>query len=159
MKFPRSTHSYLWTEEGWMYLCVVIDLYSRAVVGWSLGKRLTAQLACQALTRAVARRSPAPGLIVHSDRGIQYASHDFRMILQHHGFIQSMSRLGDCWDNAVAESFFHSFKIETIYGNVFESRRRIEEEVFDYIENFYNINRRHSSINYYSPLQFERLAA
>ena len=151
--------TYIWTEEGWMYLCVVLDLYSRAVVGWSLNKRITANLVCQALTRAVIRRSPAKGLIVHSDRGIQYASNDFRALLKNHGFIQSMSRLGDCWDNAVAESFFHSFKIEAIYGNVFESRRRIETEVFDYIENFYNINRRHSSINYNSPLQFERLVA
>ena len=151
--------TYLWTEEGWMYLCVVLDLYSRAIVGWALKRRLTADLACQALTRAVTRRSPPRGLIVHSDRGIQYASCDFRNLLKKHGLIQSMSRLGDCWDNATMESFFHSFKIEAVYGNVFESRRRIEAEVFDYIENFYNNNRRHSSINYCSPLKFERLAA
>lgn len=147
--------TYLWTSEGWMYLAVFIDLYSRLVVGWALDTRLTASLVLEAFTRASMRRNPSPGLIVHTDRGIQYASDSFVQALRRVGARQSMSPKGDCWSNAVAESFFHSFKVEAIYGETFETRRKMEYEVFDYIERFYNRTRKHSVLGYQSPLKFE----
>ena len=140
-----------------MYLAVFIDLYSRMVVGWSLGTRLSSDLVMTAWQRACARRRPAPGLLVHVDRGVQYTAQVFSTGLSSVCAELSMSRKGNCWDNAVAESFFHSFKVEAIYGFNFETRREMEHEVFDYIERFYNRVRRHSSIDYRSPEQFERL--
>jgi putative transposase len=148
--------TYLWTAEGWQYLAVFLDLYSRMVVGWALGTRLKASLATCALTRAVARRKPDAGLIVHTDQGSQYASDAFRNALKQIRARQSMGSRGDCYDNAVAESFFHSFKIEAIYGSDIETKREMEYEVFDYIERFYNKKRRHSSIGLRSPEQFEK---
>lgn len=148
--------TYLWTSEGWQYLAVFIDLYSRMVVGWALGTRLQASLVTLALGRAVARRRPGAGLIVHTDQGSQYASDAFRYALRQASARQSMGSRGDCYDNAVAESFFHSFKIEAIYGSDIETRREMEYEVFEYIERFYNKKRKHSSIGLRSPEQFEK---
>lgn len=147
--------TYLWTREGWLYVAVFLDLFSRRVVGWAVGRTIDAQLVKTAFLRAVARRSPAPGLLVHSDRGVQYASREFRHLLAQHGAVQSMSRKGDCWDNAVAESFFHSFKVEAIHGLDFRTRKEAEFVVFDYIERFYNKIRRHSSLGYLAPSVFE----
>ena len=149
--------TYLWTKEGWLYLAVFIDLYSRMIVGWSVGKRLSTELVMTAWQRGCVRRRPGAGLIVHTDRGVQYTADAFSRALASLCAVASMSRKGNCWDNAVAESFFHSFKIEAIYGFTFETRREMEQEVFDYIERFYNRVRRHSSIAYRSPEEFERL--
>lgn len=148
--------TYLWTKEGWMYLAVWIDLFSRMVVGWALGTRLKAELVTTAFARAVARRDPKPGLVVHTDRGAQYVSGAFQKALETAKAAPSMGRTGVCWDNAVAESFFHSFKVEAIYGNDIQTRREMEREVFDYIERFYNKMRRHSTIGYCSPCGFEQ---
>ena len=147
--------TYLWTAEGWLYLAVFIDLYSRMVVGWAIGTRITASLVTTALARAVARRRPKPGLIIHTDQGVQYASAAYRRELVKLQVRQSMGSRGDCWDNAAAESFFHSFKIEAIYGADIETRREMEYEVFDYIERFYNKKRKHSALGLRSPVQFE----
>lgn len=147
--------TYLWTREGWMYLAVFLDLYSRRVVGWAVSKRIDTALVSMAFQRAIARRSPAPGLIIHSDRGVQYASNEFKRLLINQNAIQSMSRKGDCWDNAVVESFFHSFKVEATHGVDFKTRKEVEVEVFDYIERFYNKKRRHSSLEFMSPNDYE----
>lgn len=147
--------TYLWTAEGWLYLAVFIDLHSRMVVGWSIGTRLHASLVTLAFARAVARRRPEPGLIVHTDQGSQYASDAFRRALASAHARQSMGSRGDCYDNAVAESFFHSFKVETIHGLDIETRREMEVQVFEYIERFYNRKRKHSAIGLRSPEQFE----
>jgi len=155
-----SDITYLWTSEGWLYLAVVMDLYSRTVVGWSLSERMTRELVMQALTMAVWRRKPAAGLIVHSDRGSQYASHDYQRLLEQHGFLCSMSRKGDCYDNAAMESFFHSLKVEQIQGSRYATREQAKADVFEYIETYYNRKRRHSMLNYLSPCDFEaRMAA
>lgn len=151
--------TYLWTKEGWLYLAVFLDLHSRMVVGWSLGTRLSADLVLTAWQRACARRRPGPKLLVHVDRGVQYTAAAFTKALRRNRARLSMSRKGNCWDNAVAESFFHSLKVEAIYGFTFETRREMEFAVFDYIERFYNRVRRHSSIGYHSPENFERLKA
>jgi len=147
--------TYLWTVEGWLYLAVLIDLYSRKIVGWATSKRINAALVSMAFVRAVARRKPQPGLIVHTDQGSHYASNAFRGDLQKVGARQSMGSRGDCYDNAVAESFFHSFKVEAIYGCDIVTRREMDYEVFDYIEYFYNKRRKHSAIGLCSPEQFE----
>ena len=150
-----SDITYLWTDEGWMYLAVFIDLFSRKVVGWALSNHMRASLVILAFERAMARRRPPSGLLVHSDRGAQYESQQFRQALHSAGAKQSMSDVGDCYDNAVAESFFHSMKVEAIHGERFEFRRTLEIEVFDYIERFYNKVRRHSTIGKRSPDKFE----
>lgn len=147
--------TYLWTSEGWLYLATFLDLYSRMVVGWATGKRITASLVTTALARAVARRRPDAGLIVHTDQGVQYASDSYRQALTRLQARQSMGSKGDCWDNAAAESFFHSFKIEAIYGADIVTRREMEYEVFEYIERFYNKKRKHSALGLRSPVQFE----
>lgn len=148
--------TYLWTREGWLYLAVFLDLFSRRVVGWALAKTLDTRLVSLAFQRAVARRSPGAGLVVHSDRGVQYASREFRDLLAKHKAVQSMSRKGDCWDNAVVESFFHSLKVEAIHGLDFVTRKEAEFEVFDYIERFYNKTRRHSYLGFLAPETFEK---
>ena len=147
--------TYLWTAEGWLYLAVFIDLHSRMVVGWSIGTRLHASLVTLAFARAVARRRPEPGLIVHTDQGSQYASDAFRRALASAHARQSMGSRGDCYDNAVAESFLHSFKVEAIHGLDIETRWEMKVQVFEYIERFYNRKRRHSAIRLRSPEQFE----
>lgn len=149
--------TYIWTKEGWLYLSTVIDLCSRRVVGWSLSSRLGKQLVISSLENALRLRRPNSGLIFHSDRGSQYASDEFKSVLNNNGLIQSMSRKGDCWDNAVAESFFKTIKSEFIYWYDFKSRKDAEMKIFDYIELFYNRNRLHSTVNYMSPVDFEML--
>ena len=129
-----SDITYIWTRQGWMYLAAIVDLYARKVVGWSLADRMTASLVCDALDSAVRLRQPPPGLIFHSDRGSQYASHAFRRRLARHRMRQSMSRRGNCWDNAVAESFFATLKKELVRGRAFDTRAQARSEVFEYIE-------------------------
>lgn len=148
--------TYLWTHEGWLYLAVILDLFSRAVVGWALSARITRHLTLQALTMALGRRRPPHGLLHHSDRGSQYASGDYRRALRAHGIVCSMSRRGNCWDNAVAESFFATVKVELAHEASWATRGQARGEVFEYIEQFYNGQRRHSALGYLSPLTFER---
>jgi len=150
-----SDITYLWTRQGWMYLAIIVDLYSRKVVGWSLAERMTAALVCNALDAAVRLRRPEPGLIFHSDRGSQYASAAFRRRLWRYQMRQSMSRKGNCWDNAVAESFFATFKKELVRNRVFESRAHARSDTFEYIEVFYNRQRAHSLLGYATPNAFE----
>jgi putative transposase len=148
--------TYLHTKEGWLYLAVFIDLYSRMVVGWSLGNRLSTPLVTSAFAKACARRAPKEGLIVHTDQGVQYASEPFIQALKNVNAKQSMSRKGNCWDNAVAESFFHSLKVEAIHNENIESIKDMNYVIFDYIERFYNKARRHSSLGYVAPFEFEQ---
>ena len=150
--------TYVWTSEGWLYLCVVIDLYSRKVVGWSMGSRMKAQLVCDALTMAIWQRQPKAGLIVHSDQGVQYASHQYRRLLKSNGFIGSMSKKGCCWDNAVAESFFGNLKNEFTCGRTFETHDQAKSAIFEYIEVFYNRQRLHQTLGYQSPHAYEMKA-
>ena len=149
-----SDITYLWTDEGWLYLAIVIDLFNREVVGWSLKPRMTADIATDALTMAWFRRKPAAGLIHHSDRGSQYASHAFQAKLKEYGMDCSMSRKGNCWDNAPTESWFGSFKNERVYGERFETRDEVIAMAFEYVEVFYNRKRLHSTLGYKSPMQF-----
>lgn len=153
-----SDITYIWTLEGWLYLAVILDLYSRQVVGWAMSDRLTANFVIKALHQAIGRRNPVRGCILHSDRGIQYASTDFRDVLNSYGFIRSMSRKGNCYDNAVAESFFHTLKTEHVYDYRYETRAEAIQSIFEYIEIFYNRQRRHSAIGYRSPVSYELLA-
>ena len=147
--------TYISTREGWLYLAVVIDLFSRAVVGWSMGSRMMADLANDAMLMAVWKRKPDRGLIFHSDRGSQYASDLYRNTLKTYDAHASMSKKGDCWDNAVAESFFHTLKIELIHHCDFKTRDEARVAIFEYIEVFYNRQRLHSSNGYEAPLVFE----
>ncbi len=147
--------TYLWCSEGWLYLAVVIDLYSRLVVGWSMSNEMPTSLVLAALHSAVGQRETSKGLIHHSDRGSQYASDDYRQALEGYGMISSMSRKGDCWDNAVAESFFGSMKQELIHRQSWGSRKELRFAVHEYIEVFYNRIRKHSTIGNVSPAQFE----
>ena len=151
-----SDITYIWTRERWMYLSVILDLYSRTIVGWSMRKCLKKELVTEALCMAYNIRKPAPGLIFHSDRGVQYASAAVRSFLSGHGFIQSMSGKGNCYDNAYAESFFHTLKTELIYQNNYQTREDAKQDIFEYIEVFYNRKRRHSALGYLSPQQFEK---
>lgn len=150
--------TYLWTQEGWLYLAVVLDLFSRKVVGWALEATLASALVEEALTMAVGRRQPPPGLLLHSDRGSQYAGHDYQALLQTHEFQCSMSRKGDCWDNAVVERFFGSLKREWTNACRYLTRYEAKRDVVDYIEMFYNSHRRHSTLGYLSPNAFEAQA-
>jgi putative transposase len=150
--------SYLWTDEGWLYLAVVLDLYSRAVIGWAMGPRLTAPLARDALTMALWRRKPTTGLLHHSDRGVQYAAHDYQRVLGEHGITCSMSRKGNCWDNACVESFFRTLKVERVYHRRYRTREEAKQDVFQWIEVFYNRQRRHSTLGYRSPAEFEAMS-
>ena len=147
--------TYLWTAEGWSYLAVIIDLFSRQVVGWSMSERMTANLACDALRMAIFRRKRPKGVIVHSDRGSQYCSHVYRQLLQQHELLGSMSAKGCCYDNACAESFFHSLKVEAIHVERFNTREAMRQAVFEYIETDYNPVRLHSTNGFLSPLDFE----
>lgn len=147
--------TYLWTDEGWLYLAVLLDLYSRKVIGWAMSERMTAALVCDALQMALWRRTMPTGVIVHSDRGSQYCSHDYQRLLKAHELRCSMSAKGNCYDNACAESFFHSLKVELIHGERFQTRQAMQEAVFEYIEVDYNRTRRHSANDYISPEAFE----
>lgn len=154
-----SDITYLWTQEGWLYLAVVIDLFSRRVVGWSMRTRMKANLVADALRMAVWQRRPKPGLIVHSDRGSQYASNVYRRLLKDHGLVGSMSRKGDCWDNSVAESFFASLKKERVQWRNYQTRYEAQQDVLDYITMFYNSRRLHSYLGYVSPGHYESAMA
>ncbi len=149
-----SDITYLWTDEGWLYLAIVLDLFNREVVGWSLKPRMTADIVTDALTMAWFRKKPAAGLMHHSDRGSQYASHTFQGKLKEYGMICSMSRKGNCWDNAPTESWFNSFKNERVHGLRFETRDEMTAMSFVYIEILYNRKRQHSTLGYKSPIQF-----
>jgi len=147
--------TYLWTNEGWLYLAVMIDLYSRMVVGWAMSERMTTPLVTDALMMALWRRQKPKGVIVHSDRGSQYCSRDYQKIIADHDLVCSMSAKGNCYDNACAESFFHSLKVELVHGEKFESRAEMKQAVFEYIEVEYNRTRRHSANGRISPAAFE----
>ncbi len=150
-----SDITYIWTQEGWLYLAVVIDLFSRKVVGWSMSSRMSAQLVCDALTMALWQRKPKAGLIHHSDRGSQYASRQFRQLLAQYKVTGSMSRKGDCWDNAVVESFFGTLKQERVQWRHYQSRHAAQQDILQYITMFYNSQRMHSYLDYKSPNQYE----
>lgn len=150
--------TYVWTAEGWLYVAIVLDLYSRRVVGWSMHQAMTVQLVTDALTMAVWRRGAVRALVHHSDRGSQYTSDSFQRLLNSLGVTCSMSRSGNVWDNAAVESFFSSLKTERIRRRVYPTRRAARADIFDYIERFYNPIRRHSSLGYQSPVQFEEQA-
>jgi transposase InsO family protein len=151
--------TYVWTTEGWMYLAVLIDVYSRRVVGWAMRPYLTRELAIEALRRALELRQPPPGLIQHTDRGSQYASHDYRAMLKAAGIRQSMSRRGNCLDNAMAESFFATLEFELLRQQLFASRSEALNAVSDFIENFYNAERMHSALDSLSPIEYENNTA
>ena len=148
--------SYIWTWEGWLYLSFVLDLFSRGVIGLAMSERITDDLTQSALKQALGRRNPSAGLIHHSDRGSQYASGDYQALLKKHEITPSMSRKGDCWDNAVAESFLHTLKVEMVNRYRFKTRNEARREIFKYVEMYYNRKRTHSSLGYLSPLDYER---
>ena len=150
--------TYIPTWEGWLYLAAVEDLYSRQIVGWSMGERITSRLVVDALEMAVSRRLPGEGLLAHSDRGSQYASEHYQRLLGRHGITCSMSRRGDCWDNAPMESFFASLKKELVHHEDYRSRAEARASLFEYIEAFYNRVRRHSALGYLSPVEYEQAA-
>ena len=147
--------SYVWTAEGWLYLAIVLDLFSRKIVGWSISDRMKKGLAIEALQRAISLRNPAPGLIHHSDRGSQYCAGAYRKLLEGHGFVASMSGRGNCYDNAMVETVFKTIKSELIWRTAFTSREQAADAIGLYIEGFYNPRRRHSSLAYASPAAFE----
>lgn len=151
-----SDISYVWTSEGWLYLGVVLDLFSRRIVGWAMGETLERSLVLSALDMAIQNRHPKAGLLCHSDRGSQYASEDYQQALKEAGIVCSMSRRGNCWDNAVVESFFSSLKRECVYRHRFATRAEARTVLFDYIEVWYNRKRRHSALGYLSPDAFEK---
>lgn len=151
--------SYIWTQEGWLYLAVIIDLYSRRIVGWAVSNRMKKDLATRALKMALNLRQPPKGCIHHTDRGSQYCSHEYQKLLKQHGFKVSMSRKGNCWDNAVVETFFKTVKSELIWRQPWYTRRQCEMALFQYINGFYNPRRRHSALGFKSPVTFERKAA
>jgi putative transposase len=147
--------TYIWTREGWLYLAVVEDLYARMVVGWSMAERMTSRLVVDALAMAVQRRLPGEGLLAHSDRGSQYASEHYQRLLAEHGITCSMSRRANCWDNAPMESFFASLKKELTHHEDYATRAQARASIVEYLEIFYNRQRRHSALGYQSPLAFE----
>jgi len=151
--------TYIWTAEGWLYLAIVLDLFSRQIVGWSMSNRMKKELVINSLRMAIWRRRPEPGLIFHSDRGSQYCSKDFQKMLQENDMLSSMSRKGNCWDNSVAESFFGSLKIERVFDATYSTREEARRDIVDYIEMWYNSRRRHSYLGYLSPKEFEKMMA
>jgi putative transposase len=150
-----SDITYIWTDEGWLYLAVVLDLYSRRVIGWAIAERMTAPLVCDALIMALWSRKMPTGVIVHSDRGSQYCSTAYQKLFHTHQLVCSMSKKGDCYDNAAMESWNHSFKVEAVHGERFKTRSEVRHQVFDYIEVYYNRKRLHSKLGYLSPVEFE----
>ena len=147
--------TYIWTGEGWLYLAVVLDLFSRNVVGWAMDKRMTRHLVVNALNMALKRRHPVKGLVHHSDQGSQYASSDFQELLNKHGIRCSMSRKGDCWDNAPVESFIGTLKQELVFHQRYITLAQAKQSIFEYIERFYNRKRLHSTLGYQSPFEYE----
>lgn len=154
-----SDITYIRTNEGWLYLAVVMDLFSRAIVGWAMDKQMTVDLVSEALLMGLSYRSVSGDLMHHSDRGVQYAAGSFQELLNDHGIVCSMSRKGNCWDNAAMESFFHSLKTEWADHQEYETRVQAKSSIFEYIEMFYNTKRRHSFTNQLAPLEFENLHA
>lgn len=151
-----SDITYIWTREGWMYLAVVMDVHNREIIGWALHDRLKKKLVVDSLRMALWKRDPEPGMIFHSDRGSQYASRLVRKILKARGILPSMSGKGDCFDNAMMESFFCSLKKELVWLETFHSKDKAHRSIFEYIEIFYNRQRRHSALNYRTPLEYYR---
>ena len=151
--------TYVETDQGWLYLATVMDLYSRKIVGWAMANHLRAELPLAALAMAIAAQRPGAGLIHHSDRGVQYASAEYRNMMRAAGFRASMSRRADCYDNAPMESFFHTLKIELVHHKHYATREQARHDIFAYIEGFYNRTRRHSAIGYLSPIEMELKAA
>lgn len=149
--------TYIRTPEGWLFLAAILDLYSRKIVGWSMGPWIDTELILAALRMALARHPAPPGLLFHSDRGVQYASSAYRQALAQAGLLASMSRKGNCYDNAAMESFWSTLKLELIYRRDFQNSREARSEIFDYIETFYNTQRAHSALGYLSPIDFETL--
>ncbi len=152
-----SDITYIRTSEGWLYLAAVIDIYSRKIIGWQLDKRMNSDLVEKALQNALMDRRIEKGIIFHSDQGIQYASESFRKLLRDNGFIQSMSRKGNCYDNAITETFFHTLKTELVHRTKYRTREEARRSIFEYIEIFYNRRRLHSAIGYCSPAEYEKL--
>ncbi len=152
-----SDITYVWTGEGWLYVAIVLDAWSRKVVGWSWSVSLEADFAVKALEMAVGQRHPAAGWMHHSDQGVQYACKEYQKVLGQANAVCSMSRKGDCWDNALAESFFGTLKKELIHGEKFKTRQQAVGTIFEYIEVFYNRHRRHSKLGYISPVEFEQI--
>ncbi|MEZ4600152.1 MAG: IS3 family transposase [Syntrophotaleaceae bacterium] len=148
--------TYIWTNEGWMYLAVVLEVFSRRIVGWSMNRRMTDDLVIAAFKNALVRRRPRPGFVFHTDRGSQYCSKRFRALVKGAGGLQSMSATGCCYDNAITESFFGTLKRELIHHVSFLTRQQAQSRIFRYIEGFYNRKRRHSAIGYLSPERFEQ---
>ncbi|MEP3330168.1 IS3 family transposase [Sedimentitalea sp.] len=151
--------SYVWIQEGWLYLAVILDLHSRRAIGWAVSNRMKRDLAIRALKMAIAFRSPPTGCIHHTDRGSQYCSHDYQKLLRQHGFKVSMSGKGNCYDNAAVETFFKTVKAELIWRHPWETRRKAEMAIFEYINGFYNPRRRHLALGWKSPVTFERKVA
>jgi putative transposase len=151
--------TYLWTSEGWLYLAAIIDVFTRKIVGWAMNERMTQSLVLNALEMAVEQQRPGRGLVHHSDQGSQYAATDYQRRLSRHGMVPSMSRRGQCWDNALMESFFHTLKTEHVYHEIFATRKAAKSSVFEWIEVFYNRQRIHSALGFVSPECYERLAA
>jgi len=150
-----SDITYIWTKQGWLYLAVIMDVYSRKIVGWSLCSSLSAELVIKALMMAILHRNPEQGIIFHSDRGSQYTSSSVREMLKSYQMTQSMSSTGNCYDNAITESFFHTIKTELTFWNSYQTREEAKRSIFEYIEIFYNRQRLHSAIGYLSPVEFE----
>lgn len=150
-----SDISYINTEEGWMYLAVIIDLHSRAVIGWSMDKTMKTRLVCDALIMALFKRKFPQNVIIHSDRGSQYCSIQYRQLIKNYKLIGSMSRKGNCWDNAIAESFFHTLKVELVHENRYLTRAVAKQSIFEYVECYYNQKRLHSAIDYKAPIELE----
>jgi transposase InsO family protein len=150
-----SDITYIWTTEGWLYLAVVLDLFNRQIIGWKVNNYLSKELVFEAINKSINARRPGKGLIFHSDRGVQYASGEVRNLLAKSKITQSMSKKGNCYDNAISETFFHTLKTELVYHTRFTTRQEAELTLFEYIEVFYNRQRLHSSLNYLSPVEFE----
>ncbi|MDO6542955.1 IS3 family transposase, partial [Photobacterium sanguinicancri] len=151
--------TYIWVKKQWLYLATVLDLHSRRIVGWSLDTTMTEVLITNALKMAFKSRRPPKGLIVHSDRGVQYRAYKYQDFMRKHGGVPSMSRQGNCWDNAVMESFFSRLKVELIYAEDYQSLDEARVGIFEYIEVFYNRKRRHSALGYVSPVEYEQMAS
>jgi len=154
-----SDITFIRTREGWLYLAAILDVFNRQIVGWSIDSKLSHELLADALHKALRNRKPERGVMFHSDRGTQYASYAFRDLMERYGFVQSMSSSGNCYDNALMESFFHTLKTELIYFEKYQTRQEARGSIFEYIELFYNRVRRHSALNYFSPADFEHNAS
>jgi transposase InsO family protein len=151
-----SDITYIWTREGWLYLAVILDVYSRMIVGWATSSRIDTDLVCTAVTRAIYTRRPDPGVILHSDRGSQYASNEVLMLAQQHSIQLSMGGTGSCYDNAIKETFFHTLKTECVHFESYDTRNNGHNSLFEYIELYYNRRRRHSGVGYRTPVQVEQ---